>query len=137
METRDPNGLKTILKLLEYGHPVAYVGDVVGYMQLTKKLRSTPFFGIRVITFPTLPNKRSGGVILVGKIAPISFNTAQDSGALPIECDVSQLNTGDVITIRPHAGTIERDGTGEAGHFRIGFPARSAMRCGLAAEFLS
>ncbi|MFN9386778.1 MAG: bifunctional aconitate hydratase 2/2-methylisocitrate dehydratase, partial [Cyanobacteriota bacterium] len=52
--------------------------------------------------------KRSGGVILGGKIAPIFFNTAEDSGALPIECDVTALNSGDVITIRPYAGTIER-----------------------------
>ena len=59
---------------------------------------------------PHVPNKRAGGVILGGKIAPIFFNTAEDSGALPIECDVTDLNTGDVITIRPHAGTIERDG---------------------------
>jgi len=63
---------------------------------------------------PHVPNKRSGGVILGGKIAPIFFNTAEDSGALPIECDVTSLNTGDVITIRPYAGTIER-AAGEPG----------------------
>ncbi|MFL0793883.1 MAG: bifunctional aconitate hydratase 2/2-methylisocitrate dehydratase, partial [Prochlorococcus sp.] len=57
---------------------------------------------------PHVPNKHAGGVILGGKIAPIFFNTAEDSGALPIECDVSKLQSGDVITIRPHAGTIER-----------------------------
>lgn len=49
-------------------------------------------------------------MIIGGKIAPIFFNTAEDSGALPIECDVSDLNTGDLITIRPYDGTIERDG---------------------------
>ncbi len=53
-----------------------------------------------------VPNKRSGGYILGGKIAPIFFNTAEDSGALPIECDVSQMNTGDVITIYPYEGKI-------------------------------
>ncbi|MFN7678303.1 MAG: bifunctional aconitate hydratase 2/2-methylisocitrate dehydratase, partial [Cyanobacteriota bacterium] len=57
---------------------------------------------------PHVPNKRGGGVILGGKIAPIFFNTAEDSGALPIECDVTALATGDRITIRPYAGTIER-----------------------------
>jgi aconitate hydratase 2/2-methylisocitrate dehydratase len=53
---------------------------------------------------PCVPNKRQGGVILGGKIAPIFFNTAEDSGALPIECDVTQLNSGDVIHIYPYAG---------------------------------
>ena len=110
LETRDPNGLKTIAKLKENGHPVAYVGDVVG----TGSSRKSAINSVLWHTgndIPHVPNKRAGGVILGGKIAPIFFNTAEDSGALPIECDVSQLNTGDVITIRPHAGTVERDGT--------------------------
>jgi aconitate hydratase 2/2-methylisocitrate dehydratase len=110
LETRDPNGLNTITKLKENGHPVAYVGDVVG----TGSSRKSAINSVLWHTgndIPHVPNKRAGGVILGGKIAPIFFNTAEDSGALPIECDVSQLNTGDVITIRPHAGTVERDGT--------------------------
>ena len=110
LETRDPNGLNTIAKLKENGHPVAYVGDVVG----TGSSRKSAINSVLWHTgndIPHVPNKRGGGVIIGGKIAPIFFNTAEDSGALPIECDVSQLNTGDVITIRPHAGTIERDGT--------------------------
>ncbi|MDA7437428.1 bifunctional aconitate hydratase 2/2-methylisocitrate dehydratase [Synechococcus sp. AH-601-P06] len=109
LETRDPNGLNTIAKLKENGHPVAYVGDVVG----TGSSRKSAINSVLWHTgndIPHVPNKRAGGVILGGKIAPIFFNTAEDSGALPIECDVSQLNTGDVITIRPHAGTVERDG---------------------------
>jgi aconitate hydratase 2/2-methylisocitrate dehydratase len=110
LETRDPNGLNTIAMLKENGHPVAYVGDVVG----TGSSRKSAINSVLWHTgndIPHVPNKRAGGVILGGKIAPIFFNTAEDSGALPIECDVSQLNTGDVITIRPHAGTVERDGT--------------------------
>ena len=110
LETRDPNGLNTIATLKENGHPVAYVGDVVG----TGSSRKSAINSVLWHTgndIPHVPNKRGGGVIIGGKIAPIFFNTAEDSGALPIECDVSQLNTGDVITIRPHAGTIERDGT--------------------------
>ena len=110
LETRDPNGLNTIAKLKENGHPVAYVGDVVG----TGSSRKSAINSVLWHTgndIPHVPNKRGGGVIIGGKIAPIFFNTAEDSGALPIECDVSQLSTGDVITIRPHAGTIERDGT--------------------------
>ena len=55
---------------------------------------------------PFVPNKRTGGVILGSAIAPIFFNTAEDSGALPIECDVSKMNTGDVITIHPYQGKI-------------------------------
>ena len=110
LETRDPNGLNTIAKLKENGHPVAYVGDVVG----TGSSRKSAINSVLWHTgndIPHVPNKRGGGVIIGGKIAPIFFNTAEDSGALPIECDVSQLNTGDVITVRPHAGTIERDGS--------------------------
>ena len=110
LETRDPSGLNTIAKLKENGHPVAYVGDVVG----TGSSRKSAINSVLWHTgndIPHVPNKRGGGVIIGGKIAPIFFNTAEDSGALPIECDVSQLKTGDVITIRPHAGTIERDGS--------------------------
>ena len=110
LETRDPNGLNTIAKLKENGHPVAYVGDVVG----TGSSRKSAINSVLWHTgndIPHVPNKRGGGVIIGGKIAPIFFHTAEDSGALPIECDVSQLNTGDVITVRPHAGTIERDGS--------------------------
>ena len=55
---------------------------------------------------PYVPNKRQGGVVLGGKIAPIFFNTAEDSGALPIECDVLQMNTGDVVRIYPYDGKI-------------------------------
>ena len=112
LETRDPEGLKTIANLKEKGHPVAYVGDVVG----TGSSRKSAINSVLWHTgndIPHVPNKRGGGVILGGKIAPIFFNTAEDSGALPIECDVTVLNTGDVITIRPHAGTIER-AAGEA-----------------------
>ena len=110
LETSVPNGLNTIARLKENGHPVAYVGDVVG----TGSSRKSAINSVLWHTgndIPHVPNKRGGGVIIGGKIAPIFFNTAEDSGALPIECDVSQLKTGDVITIRPHAGTIERDGS--------------------------
>ena len=107
LETRDPEALNTIEKLKGKGYQVAYVGDVVG----TGSSRKSAINSVLWHTgndIPFVPNKRSGGVILGGKIAPIFFNTAEDSGALPIECDVSKLNTGDVITIRPYAGTIER-----------------------------
>ncbi|MAN19997.1 MAG: bifunctional aconitate hydratase 2/2-methylisocitrate dehydratase [Synechococcus sp. EAC657] len=107
LETRDPDGLNTIKTLKQKGHPVAYVGDVVG----TGSSRKSAINSVLWHTgnaIPYVPNKKAGGVILGGKIAPIFFNTAEDSGALPIECDVTTLKSGDVITIRPHAGTIER-----------------------------
>ena len=109
LETRMPGGLEELQSLKAKGHPVAYVGDVVG----TGSSRKSAINSVLWHTgndIPHVPNKRGSGVILGGKIAPIFFNTAEDSGALPIECDVSKLNSGDVITIRPHAGTIERDG---------------------------
>ena len=112
LETRDPNGLATIARLKLKGHPVAYVGDVVGTGSSRKSAINSVLWHTGA-DIPYVPNKRAGGVILGSKIAPIFFNTAEDSGALPIECDVSGLQTGDVITIRPHAGTIER-GPGEA-----------------------
>ena len=109
LETRMPGGLEQLEALKAKGHPVAYVGDVVG----TGSSRKSAINSVLWHTgsdIPHVPNKRSGGVILGGKIAPIFFTTAEDSGALPIECDVTGLNSGDVITIRPHAGTIVRDG---------------------------
>ena len=107
LETRMPGGLELIEQLKAKGHPVAYVGDVVGTGSSRKSAINSVLWHTGT-DIPHVPNKRAGGVILGGKIAPIFFNTAEDSGALPIECDVSTLNTGDVITIRPFAGTIER-----------------------------
>ena len=107
LETRMPAGLALIAELKQKGYPLAYVGDVVGTGSSRKSAINSVLWHIGS-DIPHVPNKRSGGVILGGKIAPIFFNTAEDSGALPIECDVSALVSGDVITIRPYAGTIER-----------------------------
>ncbi|ANJ68238.1 bifunctional aconitate hydratase 2/2-methylisocitrate dehydratase [Halothiobacillus diazotrophicus] len=105
-----PDGLKTIETLKEKGYPIAYVGDVVGTGSSRKSaINSVQWYIGRDI--PHVPNKRTGGVILGSKIAPIFFNTAEDSGALPIEVSVDQLETGDVITIRPYAGEIVKNGT--------------------------
>jgi aconitate hydratase 2/2-methylisocitrate dehydratase len=112
LETRMPGGLELIAELKTKGYPVAYVGDVVGTGSSRKSAINSVLWHTGT-DIPHVPNKRSGGVILGGKIAPIFFNTAEDSGALPIECDVTALNSGDVITIRPYAGTIER-AAGEA-----------------------
>ncbi|MDB9495588.1 bifunctional aconitate hydratase 2/2-methylisocitrate dehydratase [Spirulina major CS-329] len=105
LESRMPDGLATIAQLKEQGHPIAYVGDVVGTGSSRKSAANSLLWHIGN-DIPFIPNKRSGGVVLGGKIAPIFFNTCEDSGALPIECDVNALNTGDVITIHPYAGKI-------------------------------
>ncbi len=97
--------LETLAALKQKGHPIAYVGDVVGTGSSRKSAINSVIWHIGA-DIPFVPNKRTGGVILGSKIAPIFFNTAEDSGALPIECDVSQMATGDVITIHPYQGEI-------------------------------
>ncbi|GAB4229188.1 MAG: bifunctional aconitate hydratase 2/2-methylisocitrate dehydratase [Stanieria sp.] len=108
LESKMPDGLETIAKLKEKGHSVAYVGDVVGTGSSRKSAINSVLWHIGH-EIPFIPNKKAGGYILGGKIAPIFFNTAEDSGALPIECDVSQMNTGDVITIYPYKGEITNE----------------------------
>ncbi|ACK71613.1 aconitate hydratase 2 [Gloeothece citriformis PCC 7424] len=110
LESRMPEGLETIAELKKKGHPVAYVGDVVGTGSSRKSAINSVLWHIGH-DIPFVPNKRAGGYILGGKIAPIFFNTAEDSGAFPIECDVTGMNTGDVITIHTYKGEI----TNEAG----------------------
>lgn len=106
-----PDGLQLIEKLKAKGLPLAYVGDIVGTGSSRKSaINSVQWFMGNDI--PNIPNKRTGGVILGGKIAPIFFNTAEDSGALPIQCDVSKMHTGDVITIKTYDGKILSE-TGE------------------------
>jgi aconitate hydratase 2/2-methylisocitrate dehydratase len=108
LESRLPGSLEVIAELKQKGHPVAYVGDVVGTGSSRKSAINSVLWHIGQ-DIPFVPNKRSGGYILGGKIAPIFFNTAEDSGALPIECDVSKLNTGDVITLYPYEGVIKNE----------------------------
>lgn len=100
-----PEALHLIEDLRKQGFPLAFVGDVVGTGSSRKSAINSVLWHMGN-DIPFIPNKRQGGVILGGKIAPIFFNTAEDSGALPIECDVSALNTGDVITIKPYQGEI-------------------------------
>jgi len=98
-----PDGLATLAKLKEKGLPLAYVGDVVGTGSSRKSaINSVQWYMGNDI--PHLPNKRTGGIVLGGKIAPIFFNTAEDSGALPIQCDVSKMDMGDVVTLYPFKG---------------------------------
>ena len=97
--------LDDIIELKKKGHPLAYVGDVVGTGSSRKSAINSVLWHMGQ-EIPFVPNKRQGGVVLGGNIAPIFYNTAEDSGALPIECDVSNLKTGDVITIYPYEGKI-------------------------------
>lgn len=110
LESRQPGSLKTIAELKTKGHPVAYVGDVVGTGSSRKSAINSVLWHMGN-DIPFVPNKRAGGYVLGGAIAPIFFNTAEDAGALPIQCDVSKLETGMVITIHPYKGEI----TNEAG----------------------
>ncbi len=105
LETKQPGSLETIVELKKKGHPVAYVGDVVGTGSSRKSAINSVLWHVGD-DIPFVPNKRGGGYVLGSKIAPIFFNTAEDSGALPIECDVTGMETGDVITIYPYKGKI-------------------------------
>jgi len=91
------------------GHLVAYVGDVVGTGSSRKSATNSIVWGFGQ-DIPFVPNKRFGGVTLGGKIAPIFFNTQEDSGALPIEVDVSGLEMGDVLDVLPYDGKILKNG---------------------------
>ena len=98
-----------IEELKKKGHLVAYVGDVVGTGSSRKSATNSIIWGFGE-DIPFVPNKRFGGVTLGGKIAPIFFNTQEDSGALPIEVDVSKLEMGDVIDVLPYEGKIMKNG---------------------------
>ncbi|MGZ8952462.1 MAG: bifunctional aconitate hydratase 2/2-methylisocitrate dehydratase, partial [Methylobacter sp.] len=106
------NAEQQIAELNKKGFPVAYVGDVVGTGSSRKSATNSVlwFMGNDI---PYIPNKREGGVCIGGKIAPIFFNTMEDSGALPFECDVTQMAMGDVIDIYPYAGEVKRHDNGE------------------------
>ncbi len=99
--------IRQIEALKEQGFPVAYVGDVVGTGSSRKSATNSVLWHTGN-DIPFIPNKRAGGYVLGGKIAPIFFNTMEDAGALPIECDVASLNTGDVIDIYPYQGVVKR-----------------------------
>jgi aconitate hydratase 2 / 2-methylisocitrate dehydratase len=99
------NPLETIVQLKEKGLSLAFVGDVVGTGSSRKSAINSVLWHMGN-DIDYVPNKRGGGVVLGGNIAPIFFNTAEDSGALPIECDVSKLKMGDEITIFPYEGKI-------------------------------
>ena len=101
--------MQFIEDLKKKGHLVAYVGDVVGTGSSRKSATNSVIWATGQ-DIPFVPNKRFGGVTLGGKIAPIFFNTQEDSGSLPIEVDVSKMEMGDVLDIYPYEGKIEKNG---------------------------
>ena len=105
--------IKQIEALKAKGHTIAYVGDVVGTGS-SRKSATNSVLWLTGTDLPHIPNKRDGGVCIGNKIAPIFFNTMEDAGALPFECDVNQFNTGDVIDIYPFDGKICAHGSNDA-----------------------
>ncbi|QBK05797.1 bifunctional aconitate hydratase 2/2-methylisocitrate dehydratase [Hylemonella gracilis] len=101
--------MQFIEDLKKKGHLVAYVGDVVGTGSSRKSATNSVIWATGQ-DIPFVPNKRFGGVTLGGKIAPIFFNTQEDSGSLPIEVDVSKLEMGDVVDVLPYDGKIVKNG---------------------------
>ncbi|MFZ1838659.1 MAG: bifunctional aconitate hydratase 2/2-methylisocitrate dehydratase, partial [Dokdonella sp.] len=93
----------------EKGNLVAYVGDVVGTGS-SRKSATNSVLWFTGEDIPFIPNKRFGGVCLGNKIAPIFYNTMEDAGALPIELDVSRMEMGDVVELRPYEGKALKDG---------------------------
>lgn len=99
------NAIEQIETLKQQGNQVVYVGDVVGTGS-SRKSATNSVLWTTGDDIPYVPNKRQGGVVLGGKIAPIFFNTVEDSGALPIECPVDNLHMGDVIRLKPYQGQV-------------------------------
>ncbi|MFQ6037598.1 MAG: bifunctional aconitate hydratase 2/2-methylisocitrate dehydratase, partial [Candidatus Aminicenantales bacterium] len=110
-ETRFPGGITTIQQYRARGEKVAFVGDVVGTGSSRKSATNSLLWHIGE-DIPFIPNKRRGGVVIGGLIAPIFFNTLEDSGALPIMCDVSRIKDGAVIVLNTKEGLIS-DEAGE------------------------
>lgn len=98
LENRHTNAIPEIEGLKKKGHPIAFTADVVGTGSSRKSAMNSVIWWIGE-DIPGVPNKRRGGIILGSQIAPIFFNTARDSGAIPVRCDVSGLKTGMVITV--------------------------------------
>lgn len=107
-KTLFPEGNATIAKWRSEGHKVAFVGDVVGTGSSRKSATNSVLWAIGE-DIPAVPNKRREGFVLGGTIAPIFFNTVEDSGGMPITCDVTNMNSGDIITINTKEGKITRE----------------------------
>ncbi|WP_045493379.1 bifunctional aconitate hydratase 2/2-methylisocitrate dehydratase [Vibrio hyugaensis] len=120
--------INQIEELQKDGIPLAYVGDVVGTGSSRKSATNSVlwFMGEDI---PFVPNKRTGGICLGGKIAPIFYNTMEDSGALPIELNVQDMNMGDVIDIYPYEGVVRKEGS-EISSFELSKVLLDEVRAG-------
>jgi len=114
--SNDPLG--EIKKLKEKGHPVCLVGDVVGTGSSRKSATNSVLWHMGE-DIPFIPNKRTGGICIGTKIAPIFFNTMEDAGTLVFEADVEKMESGDVITIFPHEGKIENESSENISSFEL------------------
>jgi aconitate hydratase 2 / 2-methylisocitrate dehydratase len=112
LSRRMENPMAMIVALKQKGHPLAFAGDVVGTGSSRKSAANSLIWHIGE-DIPYLPHKRRGGLVLGGSIAPIFYNSLEDAGALPIECDVRRIQNGDVIRVYPYAGRIEDAATGK------------------------
>ncbi|MDA3896868.1 MAG: bifunctional aconitate hydratase 2/2-methylisocitrate dehydratase [Desulfobacteraceae bacterium] len=112
LQDNTPNMIDTINQLKQKGLPIAFIGDVVGTGSSRKSASNSVIWHIGE-DIPYIPNKRRGGVVIGSTIAPIFFNSLEDAGALPIECDVSRIKHGDTITILTRENRIINTDTGE------------------------
>ncbi|EDM23441.1 bifunctional aconitate hydratase 2/2-methylisocitrate dehydratase [Caminibacter mediatlanticus] len=109
LKAKMPDAIEKINELKKSGKPVAFVGDVVGTGSSRKSAANSVIWHIGE-EIPYVPNKKRGGIVIGGVIAPIFFNTLEDSGALPIQAPVDKLETGDIIEIYPYEGKIVKNG---------------------------
>ena len=107
-ETRFPGGIDTIRKFRNEGHRVAFVADVVGTGSSRKSATNSLLWHIGE-DIPFVPNKHKEGVVIGSLIAPIFFNTVEDSGGLPLVCDVAKMKTGDILSIDTKFQTIANE----------------------------
>ncbi|MFW6011496.1 MAG: bifunctional aconitate hydratase 2/2-methylisocitrate dehydratase [Desulfosalsimonas sp.] len=111
LKNRIESPIETVARLKEKGYPLVFAGDVVGTGSSRKSAVNSLLWHIGD-DIPHVPNKRRGGIVVGGKIAPIFFTSLEDAGALPIECDVSGIKNGDILVIKPYEGVIENADTG-------------------------
>ena len=110
--------LEEIEKLKKSGYPVTLAGDVVGTGSSRKSATNSVLWHMGE-DIPYIPNKKTGGICIGSKIAPIFFNTMEDAGTLVFEVDVNKLNTGDLISIYPHEGVIKNENSKVISSFKL------------------
>ncbi len=112
LKNRMDNPIEDLIQLKKLGNPIVFIGDVVGTGSSRKSAVNSLLWHIGN-DIPFVPGKRQGGFVIGGKIAPIFFNTLEDAGALPIECNIKRINNGDEIILYPYDGKIANKKTGE------------------------